>query len=587
MDFAQEVKAAADIVSVVGANVRLRQQGGQRYVGLCPFHSEKTPSFSVHGGLQIYKCFGCGKSGDVFSFLMELQGMSFLEALRSLAEQQGRKVPRRRSGPGADAAAKTRDALVRIHEIAQEFFRKQLRSPRGRSAMRYLADRGLSGRDIEEFGLGYAPGRDSLVRHLRAKRLKRGPVLESGLIGTSERSGRLYERFRDRLIFPIHTDAGRLVAFAGRSRLPGKQPKYLNSPETKIYRKSRILYSLHRARSAMRQANQAVLVEGYMDVIGVWKAGISNAVATCGTALTSPQVELVRRHCETVVVNFDSDEAGQNAAERSVELLLRHGMTVRVLELPGGADPDEYCREHGGPAYRRQLERAPRYFRWLLERAERKFDLRSADGRTAAFERLLKSVVLLPNEVQRVTAATELAEHIGLPESVALRRLKAFKAPAGRDRRDRGQQSVGLSPSERLLVLLFLHSDEARADLLEEAWEVCSQGLPSRHILKAMRAAHRSGGPFRYEAAAGRLDEAERERLQRIAFSEEGAKVTPASGRDLLDAVRIQLLQMQYGDVLRDMGRLDPGAGAADFDELASRKAEIERALGLATGPVP
>ena len=584
MDFAQEVKAAADIVSVVGANVRLRRQGGQRYLGLCPFHREKTPSFSVHEGMQIYKCFGCGKSGDVFTFLMELQCMSFREALQTLAEEQGRRMPRRGSGPRADAAAKKREALLRIHEIVQTFFAAQLRGARGSSALRYFRSRGLDDRDVDEFELGYAPGGGELMRHLRTKKLPRSHVVDSGIVGKSDHSDGFYERFRDRVIFPIHSDAGKLIAFAGRSRRAGQQPKYLNSPETPIYRKNSVLYNLHRARSAIRQAGYAVLVEGYMDVIGVWKAGIQNAVAACGTALTPAQVGLIRRHCDTVVVNFDSDEAGQTAAERSVQMLLREGMQVRVLELPDGTDPDEYCMRHGGDSYRQQLDGAPRYFSWLLERAAKKFNVRSADGRRAAFESLLKSVVLLPDEVQRVTTTTELAAHIGLPEGVALRRLRSFKAARSHRSRRPQKRSDGLSPSERLLILLFLQDEEARAELLEPACEIASGGLPSRHILKAMLLAERSNDPFRSEAAAARLEVEERERLMQVAFAADSPKLSLDGGSELLDALRTQLRKMQYEDLLRELGRRSSTQNLSDLADLVKKKAELERELGLVTG---
>ena len=583
MDFAQEVKAAADIISVVGANLRLKRQSGDRYIGLCPFHSEKTPSFSVHGGLQIYKCFGCGKSGDVFSFLMELQGLSFFEALKVLAEQQGREMPRRDGGPGADAAARTREALLYIHDLAQGFFVQQLRSPRGAEAMRYLADRGLEAPEIEEFGLGYAPGGDTLLRYLKTKRLKRGHVLESGLIGKSDRDESVFERFRDRLMFPIHSDAGKLIGYGGRSRLAEKQPKYLNSPETPIYRKNTVLYNIHRARTAMRQRNLAVLVEGYMDVIGVWKAGVRNAVATCGTALTAKQIGVIRRHCDTVVVNFDSDSAGQAAAERSVELLLRDGMNVRVLELPGGLDPDEYCREHGGDKYQQELEQAPRYFHWLLDRSRTLFDLDTADGRTAAFERLLKAVVLLPDEVQRATTVTDLAEHIGLPQSLALSRLRS-KTNSG-DRSDTlpAPPPATLSPSERLLIVLLMTNEAARVEFLETAHEIAEKGLPSRHILAAMRAVKKSEDPFRYEAVEGRLEGPERERLARLVFEKDRPDPTAAEGSDLVAALERHTLEGQYRDLLRKIGRTGR-ADSSDVDLAAmlKEKFKLERALGLA-----
>ena len=582
MDFAQQVKASADIVSVVGAHVRLRKQGGNRHVGLCPFHSEKTPSFSVHAGLQIYKCFGCGKSGDVFSFLMEIQGLSFFEALKSLAEQQGLEIPTRGTGTGVDAGARKREALLLIHEIAQKFFIQQLRSSTGSGAQRYLRERGLERDEIGEFGLGYAPPGKALLDHLRNRGLKRGEVRDSGLIGESEVDSSLYDRFRDRLTFPIHSDSGKLIAYGARSLQPDKQPKYLNSPETPIYRKNAVLFNLHRARTAMRQGNLAVLVEGYMDVIGVWRAGVRNVVATCGTALTAQQVRIIRRHCDTVVVNFDSDTAGQNAAERSVETLLREGLNVRVLELPGGMDPDEYCKARGGNAYRQQLERAPRYFTWLLDRSRRRFDLGAAEGRTAAFESLLRSVLLLPDEIQRATTVTELADHIGLPQSVALNRLGLATNQTERREAASSPQLDPFSPGERLLLVLLANSEDARAELLEEAYGVADNGLPSRQVLTAMRAVARSGERFQYTAVEARLTDTDRHRLSQLVFDKDRPTPSIEEGREALRALRQQVLQESYRDVRRRIAEAEHAGNSGELLSLLDRKRELERELGLA-----
>ncbi len=584
MDFAQEVKAGADIVTVVGSHVRLRRQGGHRYVGLCPFHSEKTPSFSVSSDLQIYKCFGCGKGGDVFSFLMEIQGLTFFEAVKSLAEQQGKQMPRTGKGAGADTAARRRDALHQIHEIAQEFYTAELVSRRGAQALRYLQDRGLGPEDIEEFGVGYAPLGNALLGHLKGRGFKRGEVLESGLVGKSESGGSVYDRFRDRLMFPIHSDAGQLIGYGGRLREADKGPKYLNSPDTPIYRKNSVLFNLHRARTAMRQRNRAVLVEGYMDVIGVWRAGIRNAVATCGTALTAQQVAKIRRHCDTVVVNFDSDAAGQSAAERSVELLLREGMNVRVLELPDGMDPDEYCRAHGADAYLDQLEQAPRYFHWLLDRSRRQFDLDTSEGRTAAFDRLLQSVLLLPNEIQRATTITELADHIGLQQGVALNRLRQGTNQRERSRSSEANPTDSLSPSERLLIVVLVQNSDARAELLQAAFELAGRGLPSRSILSAMWSAEQSERPFDYGSVEGRLGDDDRDRLSRLVFDRDRPAESIQAAREALEALRRQVREARHREVLRQIRTADRSGDQQELMDLLQQKMVLEKELGLTGG---
>lgn len=582
MDFAKEVKAAADIVTLVGQHVRLRRAGSNSFKGLCPFHSEKTPSFTVHGGLQIFKCFGCGKSGDVFTFLMEIQALSFYEALKALAAEQGREMPRHSKGPGADAAARKREAILKLHELAQRFFVQQLHAASGSDALRYLRDRKIGKAEIDEFGLGYAPPRNALLLHLKNRGFTWGDVRDSGLIGQSERTNSPYDRFRDRLMIPIHSDAGKIIAYGGRIRQAGKQPKYLNSPETPVYRKNSVLYNIHRARTAIRQSDLAVLVEGYMDVIGVWRAGIRNAVATCGTALTSTQIGVIRRHAETVVVNFDSDRAGRAAAERSVELLLREGMNVRVLELPGDMDPDEFCQARGGEAYRRQLERAPRYFTWLLDRSRTQFDLSTSEGRTGAFERLLRSVVLLPDEIQRATTVSELAEHIGLQQGVALNRLRLATNQRSQPHESPTPADDGFSPGERLLVVLLASDEQARRELLKPARDVASRGLPSRRILEAMLRVERSGDSFQYGAVEGRLEGPDRERLAKLVFDRDRPQAGVREGRIALDALRRKIAEDKFRELRRDIAAAERSGDDRKVASLLVRKTEFERELGLA-----
>ncbi len=332
----------------------------------------------------------------------------------------------------------------------------------------------------------------------------------------------------------------------------------------------------------MRQQNLAVLVEGYMDVIGVWRAGIRNAVATCGTALTPQQVRLIRRHCDTVVVNFDSDPAGQAAAERSVDLLLREGLNVRVLQLPGGMDPDEYCRAEGGEAFVAQLKGAPRYFSWLLDRSRGSYDLGTSEGRTAAFESLLKFAILLPDQIQRATTVTELADHIGLPQSVALDRLRLATNRRSRSAGPSVRPQDALSPGERLLLLLLVSSEEARTKLLDEACSEADQGLPSRAILHAIRAAADSGGPFQYTAVEGRLEGADRERLARLVHDKDRPAPQISEGEMALRALQRKRLQEADREVRRRIAADSrAGKGLAELKDLLDRKLELERELRL------
>ncbi len=309
MDFAEQLKGAVDIVAVVGEHVRLRKSGAYRYMGLCPFHNEKTPSFTVHATHQFYKCFSCGAGGDVFKFVMEIEGLSFYEALKSLAERYGIPMPKR--SQYADEDSKLRGALYQMHELAQENFRANLNGPAGEAARAYLARRGVAAETIEQFGLGYADrsGR-ALVRLFEQRKF--APA-ERGAIGTG---GQARGRQRVRPL-PQPADVsdprrnGRIIGFGGRALAAEDNPKYLNSPETPIYKKSHVLYNLHRAKEAMRKEDRVILVEGYMDAIGVTAAGFAPVVASCGTALTTQQVQLLKRHTQRIVVNFDPDAAGR------------------------------------------------------------------------------------------------------------------------------------------------------------------------------------------------------------------------------------------------------------------------------------
>ena len=579
MDFARQVKGSVDIVDTIGEFVRLKKQGSQRFVGLCPFHTEKTPSFSVHAGLQIYKCFGCGQSGDVFNFLMELQGLTFYEALQTLAGRQG--IPMPRGNAGSDADSMLRDTLLRMHETAQAFFQERLPANVGARAREYLRSRGLSKETAAQFGIGYAPGGNALLALLRKKGFREEALEASGLVGKAEDRPDFYDRFRERLTFPIHNETGRVIAFGGRAMQAERQPKYLNSPETAIYKKNAVLYNLGRARAAMRQENRVVLVEGYMDVIGVCKAGVANAVATCGTALTPQQVRALRRHVDTVTVNFDSDEAGRNAAERSIEMLLREGVNVRVLELPDGKDPDDFCAAHGGEEYKKRLEHAPRHFIWLTDRTRLRFDTATSEGRVAAFEHMLPTINLLPDDIRRAAAASELADRLGVARSLVLERLRRSgdrrgpASPAGGD-------SDGFSAAERLLLHLFAGSAEARGALLGDALALATEnGMAGREALAAMAAVHEDGGEFQYSAVEGRLAERDRDRLAKLVFDKDRALASLDEGKEALEALRRQNRQRRYRAVRNAIAEAEQSGDRAAALELLRDKIDLERKLGM------
>lgn len=519
MDFAQHVKSSVDIVRVVGEYVRLKRVGNSAaYVGLCPFHTEKTPSFRVHGDHQFYKCFGCGEGGDVFKFVMRMEGLSFPEALRRLAEQHGIPLPKR--SEYADEETKLRSAVYRMHEIAADLFQRNLASPAGAEARAYLERRGVGEDLAREFGLGYAErGGQSLVHALEREGLPREALAQSGLLVERQDGSGLYDRFRNRLMFPIHSESGKVIGFGGRALAAGDEPKYLNSPKTAIYEKSQVLFNLHRAKEAVRKQGRAVLVEGYMDVLGVWAAGVREVVASCGTALTAAQIQALKRHAGRIVVNFDPDTAGANAAERSIQLLLEEGMDTRLLELDADLDPDEYCRQRGAEAYRKRLEGARDYFLWLCDRARARFDVRTPEGTAQAFQFLLPAIQRVPDEIKRAAIAAEVASYLGVSPGLVLENFRRAAA-----RRGSALRPVEETPhfTERHLLPLLIRDAEARRQLAPAL-----AGLPSLRrfaswpVFEQILALAEADAEFDYGALRARLKESDQTRLDRMILADE------------------------------------------------------------------
>jgi len=521
MDFASQLKAQINIVAVIGEYVKLKKASRDSYKGLCPFHSEKSPSFNVSETKQFYHCFGCHVGGDVFKFLQEIEGISFYEALKGLAEKHGIAMPKR--SQYADDDSKKRGSLFTMHDLAQEQFRANLQTAAGEAARAYLSQRGVSEETIEKFGLGYSlPSGRALLRLFEERGFLSDQFEESGLVGKRQDGSGYYDRFRNRLMFPIHNETGKIIAFGGRALTKDDEPKYLNSPETPIYKKSLVLYNLHRAKDAIRKEDRAVLVEGYMDAIGVTAAGIGPVVASCGTALTAQQVHALKRHSSNVIVNFDPDSAGAKAAERSIAIFLDDGVRVRIMELEDGLDPDEYCKERGSEAYLQRLAASKNYFYWLADQAKAKFDIQATGGRGTAsvLNTLLPAVQRITDRIERMAVANDLAGYVGVAPGLI---LDTFKKAAG-DLRERSiaAPKIAARPDEKGLIHVLLSGDPSAAELAQAACELPTIGLlESRRILQAAFAVHQSGASITVDAVSARLEDNDREQLAAIVFSEE------------------------------------------------------------------
>ena len=380
-DIIEEVRSRNDIVDVISQYVKLTRKGSS-YFGLCPFHNEKTPSFSVTPGKQMYYCFGCGAGGNVFNFIMEYENFTFGEALKYLADRAGVELPRIEYSREIKEKAQEKEELLRINKEAAQYYYYQLRTEKGAAGYQYLTGRGLSDDTIRKFGLGYSDKYGSgLYRYLKAKEYSDERLRDSGLFNVDERHG-MYDKFWNRVIFPIMDVNNRVIGFGGRVMGDGK-PKYLNSPETRIFDKSRNLYGLNEARRSRK--NYIILCEGYMDVIAMHQAGFTNAVASLGTALTSGHASLLKRYTSEVLLLYDSDEAGVRAALRGIPILREAGVNSRVVDLKPYKDPDEFIRNLGPEAFEERLSKASDSFMFRVTVAEREFPMEEPQGRNRFF----------------------------------------------------------------------------------------------------------------------------------------------------------------------------------------------------------
>ncbi len=572
MEFAQQLKSNLDIVQVVGEYVRLKK-AGSRYVAPCPFHTEKTPSFGVNATHQFYKCFGCGVGGDVIKFVMEMDSLTFWEACTQLAERYGIPLPKRMDA--ADEDTRRRAGLYEMHEIAQKLYRGGLASAAGAEAREYLSKRGVNAKLAEEFGLGLSDrGGQTLARQLQQAGFGAPQLESSGLVLARNDGSGYFDRFRGRLMFPIHSETGKIIAFAGRALSDEDQPKYLNSSESDLYKKGQVLYNLHRAKKGMRQNDHCILVEGYMDVIGLYGAGVTEVVASCGTALRPEQVRMMRRHSENIVVNFDPDPAGAAATERSISMLVEEGMHIRVLALPDELDPDEFIQERGVEAYRALCGKSPRYFEWLSDRAREKFDVRSGEGRVEAFKFLLPAIQKLPDKLERAAVASDVASQLGVDRGLVLEQFR--KLAIDRSNRPMRAPKVELPANEKVLLRCLLSSEEARNQALPAmAGRELNWQAETARIVAAMQAL---GSDFNFGQLEARLNEGDRTLLTGLIFADGGSNEEEEVG---LPAEHAAAQALDCLRVMEGAGRETARALLKSRITAAEREGNVEEALRL------
>jgi DNA primase len=487
--FIDDLRAQANILTVVQEFVPLKR-AGTSYKGNCPFHSEKTPSFNVHPDKGFFHCFGCGVGGDVIKFLELHEKVGFQDAVRMLAQKVGMALPEtENTSDEARRDSALREALLNAHEVAAQYFREGLAAPAGGRARAQLAERGITPQTIDQLGLGYAPpARDGLKSLLLAQGFNQPLLLQSGLVAQRE-SGEVVDRFRNRLMVPICRDIGSVIAFGGRQMDPDQGgPKYLNSPETPIYSKSRTLYGLNLTKGDVRKAGFAVLVEGYFDFAQLFQAQAAPAVASCGTALTPQQAQLLRRFTSKVVLSFDPDAAGLGAAARSCELLVAEGFDVNVVVLDRGEDPDTFIRRHGGDRYRAKLRTSRPYLEYLLDQAAEEIDFRQDEGRRQFLGKMLAVAARIPDIALRDQFGDRIAHKARITEDVVRAQIRKAAVQKRTTVTERELPAAGeLKHAEKALIWSLIHNTEEAVEALADLDAEDLEELAGRDIFEMAR----------------------------------------------------------------------------------------------------
>ncbi len=474
----EEVRAASDIMDVVGEYVRLKKRGAN-YFGLCPFHNEKSPSFSVNPRLGIFKCFGCQEGGDVFTFVSKVENLGFTETVRMLAERAGIPLPVE-EGPQEDQTEI--ESIYHALRFAGRFFFEQLtQTDAGKPALAYLEDRGFSPKTIKQFGLGFAPESwDALLRAAEVHHFEPAILEKAGLVLSRKQGDGYYDRFRGRVVFPIFSHVGRVLGFGGRILTSATDhPKYINSPETKVYFKSRVLYGLYQSKQAIRKSEEVLLVEGYTDVISLHQAGVQNVVASSGTALTNEQVKVLGRYAKRILLLYDADNAGLEAALRGINLVLAQGLSVYAIALPKGEDPDSFVRKHGGAefgAYARKHRQDFIAFTYAAARRAGRLD--TPEGEATTMHHVMESIAQIPDPLMQETFLRRASEVMGVPDI----RLHQALATHVKDQRPRGQE-FGPTPE---LPPLEAYGDDVNTEADEEASNWADPLPEEKNLLRLM-----------------------------------------------------------------------------------------------------
>ena len=579
--FIEDLKQRVDIVDVIQQFVSLKKSGAS-YKGLCPFHNERTPSFTVNREKGFFYCYGCSAGGDVIKFLELHEKTGFQDAVKQLAQRVGLSLPELEANDEQRASAAERETLLNVHDVAAKWFRDQLLSTAGTRIRKYIADRGLTDATAVAQGLGFAPpGRESLKQALLSQGFSQATLLKAGLLVQRD-EGEAIDRFRNRLMIPIGRDTGSIIAFGGRALEKDQQPKYLNSPETPIYSKSRTLYGLHLSKTAIRQSGFVVLVEGYFDFGQVYQAGFP-VVASCGTALTPQQAQQLRRFVGKVVLSYDPDAAGQGAAARSSELLVGEGFDVNVAKLPAGADPDTFIQKNGGPAYGERLKQSQPYLDYLLDRSAAGHNLNSDEGRVKFLAEMLPIAARIPDEAMRDRFGDRLAFKARVTDEVVRAQIRKAavqkQTTFGRDGVQPRLTSFGnVTKAEKGLIWWLVHEPGQALAALESLDPEDFSGLISRSVLDLALELNENRG-FSPSVLLERLSTIEAQLVTGIA-SEKEPHVNDAES--CAQIIRRMRCEREHAAIQREIDHLQE-LGASEhssrIDALWAQKHELLRRL--------
>lgn len=571
MEITEKIRAAASLVEIASQYTTLKKRG-KKWVGLCPFHSEKDPSFTVDEDKQLFHCFGCGIGGDLFSLVMEKENLTFPEAVRFLAEKYHIPLPETRQSA---RGSRLEEKIFEINEKALNYFKNNLfKTPEGRKALEYLKGRQFSEDTIKKLRLGYALNSwDALVQTFKQQY---SPQLleKAGLIVPGQRAGEYRDRFRGRIIFPIFTLTGRVVAFGGRTIFEA-QPKYLNSPETQTFTKGHLLYGLNFTRDSIRQAGEMILVEGYADFAALYQAGIQNIAASMGTSLTPHQAAQILRYAPRVIINYDGDEAGLNAALRAVPICLEKGLQVRILVLPEKLDPDAFIKKYGVEKYQALVRRSQDGFRFLTVQYSRGANLTIPEEKSRVARLVIQEVMRIPDSIVRNEYLKKTAEYFKINENTLRQMLNESRKPGpapGQEEKD-----IFLPAEKRLLQLLFNQQEVARM-ILGEIEADCFRGLASEPVLRYVIDSHRQGQNWSLGPLQTLVDPQLMGQLCRV-LQEDIPDGSIGEALDCLNTLKKNSLQKKLKEIQREIALTEKKGDKEKLMSLLYQKHEITRQI--------